>query len=151
MTTRVFVDTNVLVYARDRTEEKKQSVAALWMGELWASRRGRISVQVLQEYYVTATRKLVPPRDRALVREDVAALHAWSPMAVTLPVLERAWALEERYGFSWWEAQIVSAALLSECTYLLTEDLQDGQVVDGLTILDPFAHEPASILGAGTA
>lgn len=146
MSGTVFVDTNVLVYARDRAEEDKQRVAAHWMGELWASRRGRVSVQVLQEYYVTATRKLDPPRARDLVREDVAALHAWNPVPTGLTLMERAWALEDRFGFSWWDAQIVAAALLSGCAWLLTEDLQDGQVVEGLTVVSPFLHHPASFL-----
>lgn len=138
----VFVDTNVLVYARDRTEPRKQAAAARWMGALWATRQGRVSMQVLQEYYVTATRKLDPPREPSFVREDVAALMAWRPLAVDLPVLERAWALEDRYGFTWWDAQIVAAALLGGCTHLLSEDLQDGQQVDGLIIVNPFRVGP---------
>ena len=143
----VFVDTNVLVYARDLSEPDKQSRAARWMAELWASRRGRLSVQVLQEYYVTATRKLDPPRDPELVRDDVTALHAWKPVTVDLSLLERAWSIEDRYGYSWWDAQILAAATLSKCDFLLSEDLQHGQVIDGLTILDPFAHTPESVLG----
>ena len=143
----VFVDTSVLVYARDRTEQEKQQAAARWMGELWATRRGRLSFQVLQEYYVTATRKLEPPRARELVKADVLALHAWKPVQVDLALLERAWGLEERYGFSWSDAQVVAAALAARCTYLLTEDLQDGQRVDGLTIVSPFLRSPGSIIG----
>ncbi|GMV05481.1 MAG: hypothetical protein AMXMBFR53_17590 [Gemmatimonadota bacterium] len=90
---------------------------------------------------------LVYARDRGLVQEDVAALHAWSPFPTGLALTERAWALEDRFGFSWWDAQIVAAALLSGCGHLLTEDLQDGQTVEGLTVVTPFRHEPASLLG----
>lgn len=86
----MFVDTNVLVYARDSAEPTKQRVAARWMAELWASRLGRLSSQVLQEYYVTATRKLDPPRDRASAQADVLALQAWAPVPLELPVMERA-------------------------------------------------------------
>lgn len=147
MTAPVFVDTNVLVYARDSAEPEKQRVAARWMAELWASRRGRLSVQVLQEYYATATRKLDPPRERGLAQADVLVLFAWSPIQVDPALLERAWTVEERYGFSWWDAQIVAAALEARCRYLLTDDLQDGQTVDGLTVINPFAHPVESILG----
>lgn len=146
MSGTVFVDTNVLVYARDATEEDKQRIAARWMAELWAARAGRLSVQVLQEYYVTATRKLDPPRHRDLVREDVVALQAWKPVEIDLVVLERAWSLEDRYGLSWWDAQIVAAALAAGCTHLLTEDLQDGQDLDGLKVVDPFATPPEALL-----
>lgn len=90
----MFVDTNVLVYARDSAEPDKQRVAARWMAELWAGRTGRLSDQVLQEYYVTATRKLDPPRDRASAQDDVAALHAWAPVQVDLALMERAWGFE---------------------------------------------------------
>lgn len=146
MTGTVFVDTNVLVYARDGAEPEKQRAAARWMAELWATRRGRLSVQVLQEYYVTATRKLDPPRSRDSARADVVALHAWGPVPVDLVVLERAWALEGKYGFSWWDAQILGAALAARCTWLLTEDLQDGQDVEGLRVVNPFVHEVEEFL-----
>jgi predicted nucleic acid-binding protein len=62
MSGTVFVDTNVLVYVRDRTDEEKQRRAAEWMAALWDSRLGRLSIQVLQEYYITLTQKLDPPR-----------------------------------------------------------------------------------------
>ena len=143
----VFVDTNVLVYARDSAEPEKQRVAAQWMAELWASRTGRLSGQVLQEYYVTATRKLDPPRDRASAQADVLALYAWAPVQVDLPVMERAWGLEARYGFSWWDALILAAALEAGCAFLLSEDLQDGQRVEGLEVVNPFLRPLESVFG----
>lgn len=77
----VFVDTNVLVYARDARDPRKQTAAAEWLAELWASRRGRISAQVLQEYYVTVTAKLDPGLSLEEAREDVIALRSWHPLA----------------------------------------------------------------------
>ncbi|MBI4544098.1 MAG: PIN domain-containing protein [Gemmatimonadetes bacterium] len=146
MSGTVFVDTNVLVYVRDRTDEEKQRRAAEWVALLWESRLGRLSVQVLQEYYVTITTRLEPPRTTEEARDDVIALSAWKPAVIDLGLVERAWTLQDRFGFSWWDSLIVAAAVSGGCRYLLTEDLQDGQVVDRLTIMSPFAHEPESVL-----
>jgi predicted nucleic acid-binding protein len=147
MSGTVFVDTNVLVYVRDRTDEDKQRRAAEWLASLWEARVGRLSVQVLQEYYVVMTRKLDPPRPQEEVREDVLALTAWRPTVVEPALMEQAWDIEDRFGLSWWDALIVAAALASRCRYLLSEDFQDGQVIDGLTIVNPFAHEPSVLIG----
>lgn len=146
MSGTVFVDTNVLAYARDRAEPDKQRRAAEWMAALWESRRGRTGFQVLQEYYVTATRKLDPPRSPTDVREDILALHAWRPLPVGFGTVEDAWRIEDRYGLSWWDALVVSAALEGGCGVLLTEDLQHGQVIDGLTVIDPFLESPDEVL-----
>jgi len=147
MSGTVFVDTNVLVYVRDRTDEEKQRLAAEWVAALWETRLGRLSVQVLQEYYVTLTAKLKPARTAEEVREDVIALDAWRPAAIDLDTIERAWELQDRFSFSWWDSLIVAAALGMRCRYILSEDLQDGQVVDGLTIVSPFTRSPADVLG----
>ncbi len=142
----VFVDTNVLVYARDRSEPDKQQHAAEWMGNLWETGLGRLSYQVLQEYYVTLTSKLNPPRSTEDAREDVAALRAWNPIGIDHRTIESAWDVQDRYGYSWWDALIVAAALQSGCRYLLAEDLQTGQVIDTMTIISPFADDPEKIL-----
>jgi predicted nucleic acid-binding protein len=148
MTARVFVDTNVLVYTRDRTDEEKHRRALSWVAELWEKRAGRLSWQVLQEYYVTVTRKLDPPRERADAREDIASLVVWRPIATGLRTMDAAWAVEDRFGLSWWDALIVAAAQIGQCDYLLSEDLQGGQDFDGVNVVDPFAHEPGEILRA---
>ncbi|HLU26136.1 MAG TPA: PIN domain-containing protein [Longimicrobiales bacterium] len=146
MSAPIFVDTNVLVYVRDRTDEEKQRRAAEWMAALWDTRLGRLSVQVLQEYYVTITKKLDPPRTPEEAREDVLALATWKPLPIELPLIERAWSLRDRFGFSWWDSLIVAAAVKAGCRYLLSEDLPDGLDVDGLTIINPFTHSPTDLL-----
>jgi predicted nucleic acid-binding protein len=142
----VFVDTNVLVYARDVSDPPKQATATAWMEHLWASASGRLSVQVLQEYYVTVTRKLQPglPRDEA--REDVRDLVAWRPVRVDEALLDAAWRVEERFGLSFWDSLIVATAHAAGCETLLTEDLQHDLVIDGLRIADPF-RTPVGSLG----
>lgn len=146
MSGTVFVDTNVLVYVRDRTDEDKQQRAAEWMAALWDGSSGRTSTQVLQEYYVTLTRKLHPPRSREEAREDLVSLAAWDPVLPNLSVMERAWDVEDRYGLSWWDSLIVAAALNAGARWLLTEDLQDGQDFFGLTAVNPFLHSPDELL-----
>jgi predicted nucleic acid-binding protein len=142
----VFVDTNVLVYARDRSEPDKQRRAAEWMATLWETGLGRLSYQVIQEYYVTLTTKLDPPRSTEHARDDVTALGAWGPIGIDQRTIEEAWAIQDRYGYSWWDSLIVAAALQAGCRYLLTEDLQDDQAIDTMTIISPFTREPEEIL-----
>jgi predicted nucleic acid-binding protein len=134
----VFVDTNVLVYARDLTEPSKQPIAAEWMQRLWQERRGRLSVQVLQEYYVTVTRKLKPGLTDDAARADIRYLQAWDPVVTDAALLEAAWALETKHRLSFWDAMIVAAAQRVNARYLLSEDMQDGQAFGEMTILNPF-------------
>ncbi len=146
MSEPVFVDTNVLVYSRDASEAQKQPLANEWVAALWRSRSGRLSVQVLHEYYVTVTDKLRPGMDRKDARADVRTLLAWSPVPLNVGLLERAWTDQDRFRLSWWDALIVAAARTAESAYLLSEDFQDGQDLGGLRVIDPFIHEPSDFV-----
>ncbi|GBD31508.1 MAG: twitching motility protein PilT [Gemmatimonadales bacterium] len=151
MNVRVFVDTNVLVYARDASEPEKQPRAMQWIEQLWRQRAGRLSTQVIQEYYVTVTQKLQPGLDRAAARSDVRALAAWEPVVPDIWLVEDAWQLQDRYGFSFWDALIVAAAVRSRCAYLLSEDFEDGLAVDGVvTVVNPFLHSLESVLSSAS-
>jgi len=141
----VFVDTNVLVYSRDATERTKQPRAAAWLGHLWSTRQGRISVQVLQEFYVTVTRKLNPGMGADAARRDVMRLATWRPVSIDETMLEDAWVNEDRFNLAFWDALIVSAARASGCRHLLTDDLQAGQEFNGVLVVDPFAVEPGEL------
>lgn len=138
MNDSVFVDTNILLYARDSGQPMKQPVAENWLKTLWRERRGRISFQVLQEYYVNATQKLKPGLPKEQARRDVRNLCFWNPVRTDVALLESAWDLADRFGFSWWDAQIVAAARFAQCPVLLSEDMQHGLNVDGTLILNPF-------------
>jgi predicted nucleic acid-binding protein len=138
----IFVDTNVLIYLRDSTEPGKQRQAAEWMAHLWETGEGRISLQILQEYYVTVTGKLKPGLPAPEAREDVAALRAWRPLEPDLSLLEEAWGVQDRFGFSYWDSLVVAAAQRTGCSLLLTEDLQHGQDLDGVTVRNPFLCSP---------
>lgn len=141
----VFVDTNVLVYARDASESVKQPLAREWLGWLWTERRGRVSAQVLNEYYVTVTRKLTPGMARDLARSDVRSLAAWKPIESSAEIRARAWTIEDRFGFSWWDSLVVASAQALGAEWLLSEDLQHDQDVDGLRVINPFRVKPAEL------
>ncbi len=147
MTAPVFVDTNVLVSARDNADPAKQERAAAWMRYLWEGRTGRLSTQVLQEYYVTVTAKLHPGLEPEVARSDVRALWSWNPFLVNGPMLEDAWLVQDRYGLSWWDGLIVAAARTGGCALLLSEDLHEGQDYGGTTVVNPFHVAPQAVDG----
>jgi predicted nucleic acid-binding protein len=138
MTGKVFVDTNLLVYARDLDSHSKQTIAADWLAMLWRDQNGRTSIQVLNEYYVTVTRKRKPglPADEAWA--DVHSYLAWQPQVIDAELLRLGRELERRYLLSWWDSLIVGAAQVQQCTLLLTEDLQDGMSFGTVTVRNPF-------------
>ncbi len=145
MSVKVFVDTNILVYSRDASEPEKQHQAMAWMKHLWGSRNGRLSFQVLQEFYSTVTTKLRPGMEPQNARDDVQSLFAWHPIPVSEDVIKRAWFIQDRFKFSWWDALIVSAAQIGDCSYLLTEDLHENQLLGNVRVINPFLHSPESI------
>ena len=154
MTGPVFVDTNVLVYRHDSRDQVKQARAEAWYQCVWRLRLGRLSFQVLQELYSALTRRLVPKFDVHEARTLVRDLAAWQPVAADLALLERSWRLQDRYSLSWWDALIVAAAQASNCRVLLTEDLQHGQMLGTVRVIDPFSspeRTPAELLSAAEA
>ena len=141
-----FVDTNVLVYARDARDPVKQEAAEHWLRTLWAARSGRVSSQVLSEYYVVVTEKHRPGIDREEARADIRSLMSWGPIPVGSVVIQGAWTIQDRHGLSWWDSLIVSAAQVAGCTFLLTEDLEHERVFDGVQVVDPFQTAPSRTL-----
>ena len=140
----IFVDTNVLVYARDTSEGDKQARANAWVTHLWRMRAGRLSVQVLHEFYVTVTQKLRPGLDREIARDEVRDLLTWRPLLLDRALTEGAWAIQDRHGLSWWDSLVVSAAQVAGCRYLLSEDFSDGHYYDDLLVVNPFLRDPGS-------
>lgn len=145
MSELVFVDTNVLVYQRDASEPAKQPKAKAWVDGLWTHRTGRLSSQVLQEYYQTVTRKLRPGLGRDEARQDVRDLTSWAPVPISAAVLDGAFEVEDQFGLSFWDGLIVAAARQASCRYLLTEDLQDGQDLGSVRVVNPFRHDATEL------
>ena len=132
-----FLDTNILLYSISRSpaEVLKRERAITLLDD----DSGAVSIQVLQEFYVQATRA---SRTDAIPHElAVGLIQAWTRFQIqdmTLPVLTRALQIRKTRGFSFWDSTIVSAALALGCDTVYTEDLAHGQVVDGLTVINPF-------------
>ncbi len=145
MSAAVFVDTNVLVYCRDAGEPEKQPQAAAWMEHLWRYRSGRLSFQVLREFYVTVTERLDPGLDPSVARSDVRTLLGWRPTPMSSAALEAAWRIQDRYGLSWWDALIAAAAQLSGSAFLLSEDFQHAQRFGDVEVVNPFRTTPESL------
>jgi predicted nucleic acid-binding protein len=140
--TAVFVDTNVLIYSEDGRVPEKQAQALAWLRVLWQRRAGRLSNQVLNEFYTNVTRRIKPPMQAGDARAEVRRYQRWQPWAIDHPTVETAWSVESRFGFSYWDALIVASAQTLGCRYLLSEDMQHGQVVDSVQILNPFLVGP---------
>ena len=137
-----FVDTNVLVYSQDRRDDRRRGLAQDVLNGLWTSGTGVLSTQVLQEFYNAGTRKL--KLEPLLARRIVALYAEWPVVETTAQLIVSASLLHERHRFSFWDAMVVEAALLSGATTLLSEDLQDGRRVGGLTIRNPFRAPDAT-------
>lgn len=134
----VFVDTNVLAYAHDASETARQPVAQASLAELWRTRTGALSTQVLQEFYVVATRKFDPPMSRRDARDLLDAYGEWQLVHIDLAIILAASQLEQRHTLSFWDALIVEAARRAGATRLVTEDLQTGRRLAGVLIDNPF-------------
>lgn len=138
MNGRAFVDTNVLVYAHDVDAGERHAVAARLVAELWKTRGAVISTQVLQEFYVNATRKIPSPLPRPLARQIVRTYAAWQTELIGPPEIQVASELEEQHQLSFWDALIVAAALKGGASTILTEDMSPGRSISGIRIENPF-------------
>lgn len=143
---KVFVDANVLVYWHDATEPAKQEQAGDWIRALWEMHAGRISVQVMQEFYATVTRKLNPGLDRETARELLAPYSAWHPLSMSTALLRDAWRVEDHYALSWWDSLIVAAASRSGSQFLLTEDLGHDTEIGSVRVVSPFETSIENLL-----
>jgi predicted nucleic acid-binding protein len=135
---RQFVDTNILVYAHDVTAGDKHSRARALVEELWGTRQGCLSVQVLQEFFVTTTWKLPEPLEApaaAQIVDDLAHWHVHSPAVADV---RAAIDIHQRTGASFWDAMILRSAQELGCLILYSEDLNAGQEYEGVEVRNPF-------------
>lgn len=138
MSGRTFVDTNVLIYAHDTDAGRKREIARALLQDLWVERTGVLSTQVLQEFYVNATRKLRTPLPKPAARSVVSTYVPWCGGGVTPEDLAKAFELEDSAGIGFWDALIVASAVRSGADRILSEDLNPGQAIAGVTIVNPF-------------
>ena len=143
----IFVDTNVFFYARDDRMPEKQQQCIAWLGELAARSRGRANLQVVNEFTSIALRRMphLPANDVFSMADSIAA---WGSSALAMETMRAARRLCERNRYSWWDCLLLAAALELGCTHFLSEDLQDGQRIESMTIVNPFAHRPEDVLAS---
>ena len=137
-TATIFVDTNVLLYAFDTSAAKKRSQALDLLRDLWRSGTGCLSVQVLQEFYVNATRKLPNPLSQETAKRIVATLSRWEFHAPKAEDVLAAIDLQQAAQISFWDAMVVRSAGMLGCRTLYSEDLNAGQTLAGVAIVNPF-------------
>ena len=140
--TLVFVDTNVLLYAIDDKEPDKRDRAREWIAACWLRRCGRVSTQVMHEFYWNARRKFSSQLVAGDARAEVRRYQQWQPWQVDHATVESAWAVESRSRLSYWDALMVASAQHMGCTLLLTEDLQHDQRIDSVRLINPFKVGP---------
>jgi predicted nucleic acid-binding protein len=136
MTDRVFVDTNIFVYADDRAARTKRVRARTVLSELVRTRRAVVSTQVMQEYFAAAMKKLGLSPERARLR--VERLNRLDVVLIRPELILGAIDLCRLHELSFWDALVVRSASAAGCGRLLTEDMQDGQTIDGVRIENPF-------------
>ncbi len=137
MNVKIFVDTNILIYAHDIDAARKHEIARELVASLWDQKTGVLSAQVLQELYVNVTRKIAVPIKPSEARTIVRTYMSWvieTPAEMILAASK----IEERNRISFWDALIVAAASRAGAVKIVTEDLNHGQRIEGILIQNPF-------------
>ena len=138
MSDRYFVDTNILMYAPDTAAGEKHQRAKALVEQLWETRAGVVSTQVLQELAVNLRRKSKKPLNAKATRELVSDYLAWQVVVNGGDSILEALDLEARYQISFWDALIVQAAHVSGAEILYSEDLSDGRRYGAVRVINPF-------------
>lgn len=144
---RIFVDSNVIVYSRDRGNAEKRGKARRWLRYLAEREWAVINLQVVNETTDVLLRRPGGMTEQEITRHSKQLL-ALGDSSVGLDEIALAWEIRARFSFRWWDCLIIAAALILKCSHLVTEDLQHGQVVGKLTIIDPFRAAPETLLSS---
>jgi predicted nucleic acid-binding protein len=135
---RVFIDTNVLVYAYDTSAGEKYQEARKIMGTLWDSGNGIISSQVLQEFFVSVTKKISKPLSLLTAKEIVKDLLKWKTVIIDGEIIMEAIDIQSQHKYSFWDSMIIAAAVEGGAGTILSEDLSDKQAIKGIIVKNPF-------------
>lgn len=133
---KTFVDTNIFIYARDKSDRRKQEIAHTLIVELWESRSLFISVQVVTEFCAVLSKKLKVSDD--VIKAEVDSLLALQPIAIDASVIKNGLELKKQYNLSYWDAWIIAAAKILGCETVVSEDLSSGASYHGVLVINPF-------------
>ncbi len=138
MISKTFIDTNILIYAMDNRNMQKKNKAREILKGLQDDKNGVISTQILQEFYVVATKKLsIQP---LLVKSIIHSLSNFEVVTVNHPLIEEAIDCSILNEVSFWDALVIVSAEVSKCAYLLSENLNHGQIIRNVKIENPFSR-----------
>ncbi len=137
-----FTDTNLLLYSFDARDALKRSMANKWIDYLWQTGSGRLSWQVLNEFYANSVRKTGVSAGEA--RDAVRIFGQWQPLGINAALVEQAWYWMDLAQVSYWDGLILASAQRLGCKWLLSEDFQHGRAYEGVTVVNPFAELPPS-------
>ncbi|MCA9731238.1 MAG: PIN domain-containing protein [Deferribacteres bacterium] len=138
MNDKIFLDTNILVYANDKSNSTKQNIAKQIIFESVRSETGVISTQVLSEFYVTVTRKIQVPLSVESAQTQIRLFKGLEIVAIDFPLIQDAIAISQQHLLSYWDSLILAAAKREKCATLLTEDLNHGQEIESVKVKNPF-------------
>ncbi len=142
----VFVDTSVLILSEDGAHAEQREQVLAWLRSLWQGRLGRVSTQVLNDFYKTVTTRIEPAMPNGDARAEVRRYQRWNPWAIDHATVESAWSIESRFGLSYADALIVAAAKAQGCTLLLSLELPHEQVYDSVRVVNPILVSPDLLL-----
>jgi predicted nucleic acid-binding protein len=134
----MFLDTNILVYAYDNSAGHKHTVAAQLVSGCWKNGNGCLSIQILQEFFVTVTQKIAYPLEHNTARQLVADLAYWRCHTPEAGDLLQAIDFQQKYQLSFWDAMVLQSATQLGCTQLISEDLSHGQIYGAVQVINPF-------------
>ena len=138
MNDKYFFDTNILVYANDSSEEAKQEISRSLIKDSLKKRNGVISVQVLSEFWVTVTRKLKKPLSSEIADKEIGLFQLMEIVNLDFPLFKDALRFQRLMKVSYWDSLILAASYSAGCKTIYTEDLNHGQIVSNMELVNPF-------------
>ncbi|MEJ6000629.1 PIN domain-containing protein [Paucibacter soli] len=138
----VFVDTSVLILSEDGAHESRREQAMAWLRLLWQQRLGRVSTQVLNDFYRLVTTRIEPAMPNGDARAEVRRYQRWNPWAVDHATVESAWSIESRFGLAYLDALVVAAAKAQGCELLLSLELPHEAQFDSVRVINPLQCGP---------
>ncbi len=133
---KIFIDTNIIIYANDSKDRRKQTISLALIKNLMLDGNGVISTQVLQEYAHVAIKKL--GQDHSVIMRQITLLGNLETVSVTADIVKRSVELQKLYQINFWDAGIIASAEMAGCDSIMTEDLNTGQMYSGIRAINPF-------------
>ncbi len=135
---KCFIDTNILIYAHDKTNKYKYEKAFNLINTLWENRKACASIQVLQEFYVVVTKKIKNTANIEDIKKIISALESWDIHSPSVRDVLESIEIQDRYNISFWDSMIICSAKRKKCDVIFSEDLNNGQLYEGIIIKNPF-------------